>query len=187
MLFTERAKWNRKFKERGDELMAPESFIVENIDLLQKGTVLDLACGDGRNSVYLAKVGFSVTGVDFSEEGLNRLEIFASNNNLTISQKLIDLSNHKAVSELGRYNNIIVNHFKPSDDILILLPNLLKREGILLINTFNYRQSEENGFPRRFCLEENELMEKFEDLKLLKHEVYQDERGFLDGYIFQRL
>jgi SAM-dependent methyltransferase len=35
--------------------------------LIAPGKALDLGCGNGRNSIHLARVGFSVEGVDFSE------------------------------------------------------------------------------------------------------------------------
>ena len=34
---------------------------------------LDIACGDGRNTIYLSKLGYDVKAIDFSSEALNRL------------------------------------------------------------------------------------------------------------------
>ena len=50
---------------------APAQFLVENIDLLPKGRVLDVAMGTGANAIYLAKMGFKVEGVDISPEAVN--------------------------------------------------------------------------------------------------------------------
>ncbi len=44
----------------------PALFLVENIKLLPKGRVLDIAMGAGRNAIYLAKLGFDVEGVEIS-------------------------------------------------------------------------------------------------------------------------
>ncbi|MEJ2722330.1 MAG: class I SAM-dependent methyltransferase [bacterium] len=41
------------------------------------GRALDLGCGDGRNSLFLAAAGYIVTGVDSSEMGVNKLMRFA--------------------------------------------------------------------------------------------------------------
>ncbi|MBL7175614.1 MAG: hypothetical protein ISS66_07280 [Desulfobacteraceae bacterium] len=38
----------------------PARFLVENIELLPKGRVLDLAMGTGRNAIYLSHMGFEV-------------------------------------------------------------------------------------------------------------------------------
>ena len=39
---------------------------------LSPGRALDLACGEGRNAVWLAERGWTVTGVDFSDVGLDK-------------------------------------------------------------------------------------------------------------------
>ena len=48
----------------------PSTFLVENIDLLPLGRALDVAMGSGRNSIYLARMGFQVEGIDISEEAV---------------------------------------------------------------------------------------------------------------------
>ncbi len=50
----------------------PNRFLVEAVAGLAKGTALDLACGEGRNTLWLAREGWDVTGVDFSEVALAR-------------------------------------------------------------------------------------------------------------------
>ncbi len=55
------------------EDIGPAQFLMDNIDLLPEGRVLDVAMGSGRNAVYLAKTGFDVEGVDISEEAIHKL------------------------------------------------------------------------------------------------------------------
>ena len=45
----------------------PVAFLREHIDVLPKGKALDVAMGEGRNAVFLAKNGFEVDGCDISE------------------------------------------------------------------------------------------------------------------------
>ena len=47
-----------------DTFHQPAQFLVENTDLLPRGRALDVAMGSGRNTIYLAKMGFQVEGVD---------------------------------------------------------------------------------------------------------------------------
>jgi len=48
----------------------PNRFLVEEAAGLPVGRALDLACGEGRNAVWLAQSGWTATGVDFAEAGL---------------------------------------------------------------------------------------------------------------------
>jgi 2-polyprenyl-3-methyl-5-hydroxy-6-metoxy-1,4-benzoquinol methylase len=63
--------WNRKHAEAGLLFGAePNRFLVTEVEGLAPARALDLACGAGRNAVWLAKQGWSVTGVDFSDVAL---------------------------------------------------------------------------------------------------------------------
>ncbi len=48
----------------------PSSFLVRSVDQLPPGAALDIAAGQGRNSLYLARKGWRVTAFDISEKGL---------------------------------------------------------------------------------------------------------------------
>ena len=52
----------------------PNKFLEENFNQIPKGRVLSLAEGEGRNAVFLAKQGYSITAVDGSLVGLKRRE-----------------------------------------------------------------------------------------------------------------
>lgn len=62
-----RERWNRRWAgERAHASTAPSRFLLAEVADLRPGTVLDLACGAGRNAVWLAEHGWRVTAVDFS-------------------------------------------------------------------------------------------------------------------------
>ena len=70
--------WNRRYADR--ELVwtsEPNRFLVAEAAALPAGRALDLACGEGRNAVWLAERGWRVTGVDFSEVGLEKARALA--------------------------------------------------------------------------------------------------------------
>ena len=100
--------WNKKFENRGGNPLKPEEALVKNIKYLKSGTVLDLACGDGRNSLFLLQEGFNVTGVDFSIKALERLHKFAARNNYKVNTKKIDLSRADSLDKLEEFDNIII-------------------------------------------------------------------------------
>lgn len=65
--------WNSRYA--GAELVwtaTPNRFLVAETAELPAGRALDLACGEGRNAVWLAARGWRVTGVDFSEVALEK-------------------------------------------------------------------------------------------------------------------
>lgn len=66
-----RAKWNRRWAA-GDPHGTPVAnrFLVEEIADLPPGAALDVACGAGRNAVWLAERGWRVTAIDFSPVAL---------------------------------------------------------------------------------------------------------------------
>ena len=69
----DRHAWDERY--RGSELLwtaEPNRFLVAETVELEPGRALDLACGEGRNAVWLASRGFAVTGVDFSEVALEK-------------------------------------------------------------------------------------------------------------------
>ena len=65
--------WDRRYE--GTELLwsaQPNRFLVAEAQALPPGRALDLACGEGRNAVWLAELGWKVTGVDFSPVAIGK-------------------------------------------------------------------------------------------------------------------
>jgi SAM-dependent methyltransferase len=56
--------------EEWRSLAKPDAFLVECTKDVKPGRALDVAMGQGRNSIYLAKAGWKVTGFDISSKGL---------------------------------------------------------------------------------------------------------------------
>ncbi len=68
-----REHWDRRH-ERGEMADAPpEPVLVSAVASMQPGRALDLACGLGRNSIFLAELDWDVTAVDYSSVALQRL------------------------------------------------------------------------------------------------------------------
>ena len=183
---SDRWKWNDKFDERSTELLPPEGYLVENVDALEPGKVLDVACGDGRNALYLAEEGFEVCGVDISEVGLARLETFARKRHLDVETRRRDLDNAD-LSDLGPFANVTVFHFKPPPSFWEQAPDLLRSGGVLMLATFSTQQHREHDFPERFCLREDELVDISAELECIRHSRYSEPGKFLAGYIFRKL
>ncbi len=57
--------------------LTPNRFVAEELAGLAPGTAVDLACGEGRNAIWLARQGWSVVAVDFSAVAVERARTLA--------------------------------------------------------------------------------------------------------------
>jgi SAM-dependent methyltransferase len=86
-------RWNEKWRERGGGARSePNRFLVEEVSELPAGRALDLACGAGRNAIWLAERGWKVTAVDYSEVALAEARRRGADRNVDIDWILADLT-----------------------------------------------------------------------------------------------
>jgi len=179
--------WDTKFKSRGDKLMQPDSELTKNLDLLSKGSVLDLACGDGRNSLYLLSKGFKVTGVDFSSEAINRLNYFAKISEFEVTAVQVDLNQKNSLESLGQFDNIIVNHYRLPEHQMKLISDYLKKEGVLFVTGFGHKHKPNEKIMERDLIMESDFECLSKNMKLIHYNEYNDERGCFVTYIYKKL
>ena len=71
MCDADRRKWDARYARSDFRASAEASlFLRAQSSRIKPGTALELACGAGRNAIYLARQGFSVDAIDISEHGL---------------------------------------------------------------------------------------------------------------------
>jgi SAM-dependent methyltransferase len=81
----EREDWNARHGEAGPLFgVVPNRFLVAETSGLAPGRALDLACGAGRNAVWLAERGWTVTGVDFSDVALENARGLAADRGVEV-------------------------------------------------------------------------------------------------------
>ncbi len=88
----DRHDWDRRYAER--ELVwsaGPNRFLVAETETLEPGRALDLACGEGRNAIWLAERGWQVTGVDFSEVAVEKARRLAAARGVEARFEAVDL------------------------------------------------------------------------------------------------
>jgi SAM-dependent methyltransferase len=73
----------------------PNRFVVHELSGLPPGRALDLACGEGRNAVWLAQRGWWVTAVDFSSVGLHKARQLAAGRDVAVDWVLADLLDYQ--------------------------------------------------------------------------------------------
>lgn len=168
-------------------MLPAEPFMVRHTRLLRSGTVLDLACGDGRNAIHLAESGFLVTAVDISNVALERLRHFSALRKVDLITREVDLDDVTSVLAIGTFDNIVVNHFRPCEFLWKSLPQMLKPGGRFIICAFNMKQHQHDGTPEQLCLEVAAYKTLHPGLELLHYESFTEADRFLDGYVFEKV
>ena len=81
----------------------------------KKGKVLDLGCGQGRDSIPLARLGFDVTGIDNSKVGIGQMNRIAKTENLKLNGIIADIFEF---DKFGEYDFVLLDsmfHFTNKD------------------------------------------------------------------------
>jgi 2-polyprenyl-3-methyl-5-hydroxy-6-metoxy-1,4-benzoquinol methylase len=87
-----RAHWDERHAAHEPiELIEVDPSLEEEVARLTPGRALDLGTGDGRNAVWLARRGWTVTGVDFSSVGLDHARARAEAEGVAVEWVLADL------------------------------------------------------------------------------------------------
>lgn len=126
----------------------PNDFLKSEYTRIPKGgRVLCLAEGEGRNAVFLAQQGYSVTAVDQSSVGLQKAERLAKESGVKISTMVTDLADYDFGSEVWDGIVSISAHVPP-----ILRKHLhgqvmksLKVRGVFILEAYTERQLEMTG------------------------------------------
>jgi len=165
----DKSRWDKKYDT--EEYIAgrdPIPFLQDHIDLLPKGTALDLAMGEGRNGVYLATQGFQVTGVDISEVGLKKAQALAAEKGVTLTTVVADLEQYDIPP--NTFDVIICTYFLQRD----LFPKIaaaLKPNGVAVIETYTVDNLQYRPrFNRAYLLEPNELLTMLPGLRVLRYQ-----------------
>ena len=89
-----------KYYQTKDLFGSPYPELIEFYSKIEnKGRLLDLGCGQGRDSIPLAKLGFLVTGIDNSKVGIEQLNNIARKEGLTLKGYTEDIYNFSNFDE----------------------------------------------------------------------------------------
>jgi SAM-dependent methyltransferase len=96
----DRHDWDERYQSEDLVWSAePNRFLVTELEDLTPGRALDLACGEGRNAIWLAEHGWTVTGVDFSVVALDKARRLAAVRGVSVTWELADLTEYTPVPE----------------------------------------------------------------------------------------
>ena len=178
MSLKDKKKWNAKYNcEEFISGKDPSKWLESNANLLNdKGRALDIAAGEGRNSVFAASLGYEVICMDISDVALAKAKTLAKENNVNITLLSADLDNNLLPE--NEYDLVLCFNFLERK----LFPEIkktLRPNGILVYETFTVDYLKYSNFKRQWVLEQNELLKAFEDFRILGYrEVDEDPKGF---------
>ncbi|MGA9883924.1 MAG: methyltransferase domain-containing protein [Candidatus Acidiferrales bacterium] len=91
--------WDERYRSgahaASDFNTEPSPLLVATASKLPPGKALDLACGAGRNSLWLAEHGWNVTAVDGSSAAIEVLRERAAARHLALNTRIVDLERHE--------------------------------------------------------------------------------------------
>jgi SAM-dependent methyltransferase len=132
----------------------PNDFLKEQT-FPSNGKILCLAEGEGRNSVYLAKQGYDVTGVDFSVAGIEKINRLAAENKVYIHTICADLANYQLEENAWDGIVLIFAHLPESvrKAVHSQVYKALKPGGKLVLEAYRLAQLEyQTGGPKSLDL-----------------------------------
>jgi 2-polyprenyl-3-methyl-5-hydroxy-6-metoxy-1,4-benzoquinol methylase len=157
---------------------SPSAWLVDNADLLPRGgRALDVACGRGRNALWLAAAGFDVTAIDRDAQAIAQLQDVAERSGLHIHTDVVDLETDSPPS-LGSHAYDVVLAFNYLHRPLVpAIREAVKIGGRIFYETFTRRQAE-RGRPTNpaFLLENGEL-----ELLMAPFTILRSREGEIDG------
>ena len=154
--------------------MEPAALLRKYADLFVKvplpGPVLDLACGTGRNGIFLAALGVPVILCDISEEALSRAKKLARQQKVSPRFQVLDLEKEGASPlEENAFGGILVFRYLHRP-LIPAIRNALREKGILIYETFTVDQVR-YGKPTNpdYLLKPGELRRWFADWEILHY------------------
>lgn len=150
--------WDRRYSV-GDAYIVkgPSPLLCENISTFPSGRALDVACGNGRNAVFLAQRGFRVDAVDNSRVGLLMAKDLMTEMDVNVNLIFADLEHYVIKPE--RYDLIVNFHYLNR----ALFPHItagLKSGGYLVFESLTEKDAafSRSGNPE-YYLGQNELFD----------------------------
>jgi 2-polyprenyl-3-methyl-5-hydroxy-6-metoxy-1,4-benzoquinol methylase len=124
-------RWNRFYGDPTSEYnRAPNSFLTTIVEGMKPGTALDYAMGDGRNAIYLAKLGWTVHGFDMSDVGVTMAKQRAAELGLQVNATACTDAQYDFGKE--RFDLILFSWSMPLVDVRKVI-DALKPGGIVVM------------------------------------------------------
>jgi tellurite methyltransferase len=161
--------WNERYRSgehaASDYNTEPSPLLVATTTKLQPGKALDLACGAGRNALWLAEQGWKVTAVDGSSAAIDILRERAAARHLAIELHVANLEKHEFAIAYSAWDLITMCYYLQRD-LFELAKSGVVPGGIVLAIVHITEPGEE---PTGHRLRPGELAGYFRDWEVLHY------------------
>ena len=177
----DRVKWNEKYQSKNHP-GEPAAIVKQYFKLAGGKRALDIAAGNGRHALFLARQGFVVDAVDISDTGLAQI----AGKHSGIHAVCADLDDFDIAA--SRYD-LIINIKYLNRRLFPYIREGLTPGGILIFQTFldSPNAAENQPHCRDYLLRENELLHAFLSLKIVLYkeaeDTHHDETAFLASLV----
>jgi 2-polyprenyl-3-methyl-5-hydroxy-6-metoxy-1,4-benzoquinol methylase len=185
----DRIKWNERYADDEYQMgLAPSRFLAERIGLLKSlcsgNRALDIACGEGRNSIFLARHGYEVTALDISDRGIEKGRLRLASEGVSVDFRVVDL---EVFGFTERYDLIVNINFLLRD----LIPKgvaALNQGGVFLFETILDGPKLPGIHTKNYLLQPGELRRLFahEAGSILEYAEFPDAETPTARIIFQK-
>ena len=168
----ERARWNARYgRGAGPVGLEPSAWLADHRALLEdcpRGRALDIACGMGRNALFLADLGFEVDAIDISDVAVEATRRRAAERGAPVRAVRADVGT--GAFPAPPYA-VIVNLNFLERALFGPIEQALAPGGLLVFETFGRDQRDVPGSSPapRLTLAPNELLRAFAGLRALHY------------------
>lgn len=177
-----RETWDARFSS--DEYIfgtEPNVWLAQHADLFKPGMrVLAVADGEGRNSVWMAKLGLQVDAFDISPVGIEKAKKLAQQQGVDVNFSIHGIEDYPWTT--GDYDAVVAIFIQFADPdtraaLFKRMKSALKPDGVLLLQGYTPKQLEyKTGGPPNLShlYTEDLLQEAFGDLDISELRAYED-------------
>jgi SAM-dependent methyltransferase len=161
--------WNELYAKRDGKEHQFNKFLAEQVKGMKPGKALDIGMGQGRNSLFLAALGWEVTGFDISEVGVKQAQAEAAKRGLKIDAQVgdsmkYDYGKAKWDLVLGMYM------YQYLDKNAAKVVASLKPGGVLIVEGIHRDINKGNLRGEAYGYRNNELLKVFSALRVRHYE-----------------
>lgn len=177
----DRVHWDKLYRESHGYVFGvkPVPFLVEVLPQLPRATAdgtkpraLDIAMGEGRNAVYLARNGFDVEGVDISRAAVLKAQRMAREAKVRLNAVTADLDSYKIEKE--GFDVIAIFYYLQRDQVKNIVEGL-KPGGMLVFESNTNEELKYNSKRNpRELLRKGEIKTLFKGLEIVESKEIDD-------------